>query len=143
MSTEVNPNDVWATLSLQQPAPADRKRVKVNNRHNRRIRTNVIKLTLRSFASLNGDSTDTRSFGLVKATIHNKHYYFGVCCKDSQLALFQCQSYPIGIIDGMLENYWIENNPRAVGIILQGNKVLPIVSTGTKLYIGAWKERNS
>lgn len=140
MSNEVSANDVWQALNLRAPEASSKQRVTVNNRHNRTIRSNVIKLVLRSFASLNGDTKDTRSFGLVKATISNKHYYFAVCCKDgNDVTILQCKAYPTGIIDGMLENHWIENNRNAVGIILQGNKVLPIISNGSKLSVGAWK----
>ncbi len=139
MSTEVNPNDVWLTLGLHAPTAATKQRVKVNNRHNRTVRLNVIKLILRSFASLNGDTKDTRSFGFVKAVLNNKHYYFGVCCDSGHVNLISCKAYPTGIIDGMLENHWLENNHSAVGIILQDNRVLPIISNGSTLSVGAWK----
>ena len=135
-----DPNDVWKLLGLQAPQAANKQRVKINNRHNRTIRLNVIKLVLRSFASLNGDTRDTRSFGFVKAVLNNKRYYFGVCCKGGRVEMVQCSAFPTGIIDGLLESHWLDNNSSAVGIILQDNKVLPIISNGTMLQIGAWKD---
>lgn len=143
MSSEnSNPNDVWQALNLHAPQAATKQHVKVNNRHNRTIRLNVIKLILRSFASLNGETKDTRSFGFVKAILQNKRYYFGVCCKGGRVEVVQCQAFPTGIIEGLLESHWLDNNSNAVGIILQDNKVLPIISNGTTLFVGAWKNND-
>ena len=141
MTVNTNQPDVWRTLGVVAPEQSSKQRVVVNNRHNRTVRINVIKLVVRSFARLNGETKDTRSFGLVKAEIDNKRYYFGVCCSPTgdDVELKPLKAYPTGIIDGMLENHWLENNHNAVGIILHHNKVLPILSDGHRLFVGAWK----
>lgn len=130
-------NDVWSALNVQAPTPATKPQVMLNNRHNRTIRINTIKCVVRGFAKLN--DAEQNNFGLVKAYLGGKRFYFGVISSGTQVELQSLKTFPTGLLGDFLELYWLDNNDNAVGVIVKKGKVLPIINAGDHLVVGTWR----
>lgn len=137
--------EVWEKLipilGIKVPAAPAKQQIVVNNRHNRTIRLNMIKLVVKSFARLNADSMSQTNCGLIKAKVNGKNYYYGVNCDcNNKLVAVPITAFPTGITEGLLEMYWLQTRQDAVGVIIHHNKVLPLIPSASGLTIGSWKE---